>query len=108
MLFVNIISSSGGGGGGGGGHCSGMLSELQHLNSTGISQKLKSQCGGIEVFVKHKVRWPHDYVLAGSNKECEWRMCQLQKQAKGKKTSKPGCRFNISLLCFFSACLVDN
>ena len=71
MLFVNIISSSGGGGGGGGGGgCSGMLSELQHLNSTGISQKLKSQCGGIEVFVKHKVRWPHDYVLAGSNKEC--------------------------------------
>ena len=44
------------------------LSELQHLNSTGMSQKMKSQCGG-EVFVKQKVRWPHEYVLAGSNKE---------------------------------------
>ena len=45
------------------------LSELQHLNSTGMSQKIRSQRGGVEVFVKQKVRWPHEYVLAGSNKE---------------------------------------
>ena len=43
------------------------LSELQHLNSIGMSQKMKSQCAG--VFVKHKVRWLHEYILAGSNKE---------------------------------------
>ena len=46
------------------------LSELKHLNSTGMSQQLVSQRGGVEVFVKHKVRWPHEYVLAGNNKEC--------------------------------------
>ena len=45
------------------------LSELQHLNSTGMSQKLKSQHGGVEVFVKHKAKWLHEYVLAGNNKE---------------------------------------
>ena len=45
------------------------LSELKHLNSTGMSQKIKSQCGGVEVFIKQKVWWPHEYVLAGSNKE---------------------------------------
>ena len=30
------------------------LSELQHLNSTGTSQKFRSQRGGVEVFVKQK------------------------------------------------------
>ena len=46
------------------------LSELQHLNSTGMSQKMKSQCGGqVEVFVKHRAKWPHEYGLAGNNKE---------------------------------------
>ena len=32
------------------------LSEFQHLNSTGMSQKFKSQRGGVEVFVKQKAR----------------------------------------------------
>ena len=45
------------------------LSAIQHLNLTGMSQKIKSQCGGVEVFVKKKVKWPHEYVLASSNKE---------------------------------------
>ena len=43
------------------------LSELQPLNSTGMSQKIKSQRGGVEVFVKRKVRWPHEYVLVIKN-----------------------------------------
>ena len=30
------------------------LSELQHLNSTGMSQKIKSQRGGVEVFVSKR------------------------------------------------------
>ena len=41
------------------------LSELQYLNSTGMSQKIKSQREGVEVPTKHKVK----YVLAGGNKE---------------------------------------
>ena len=35
-----------------------------------MSQKVNSQRGGVEVFVKHKTKWPHEYVLAGNNKEC--------------------------------------
>ena len=35
-----------------------------------MSQKIKSQCGGIEVFVKHRAKWLHKYVLAGNNKKC--------------------------------------
>ena len=38
---------------------------------TGLSQKHKLQRGGIEVFVKHKARRPHEYVLAGDNKKCD-------------------------------------
>ena len=45
------------------------LSALQHLNSTGMSQKTRSQQGGVEVFVKQTFRWPHEYVLVGFNKE---------------------------------------
>ena len=32
--------------------------------------KLKSQRGGsVDVFVNHKVRWPHEFVLSGQNKD---------------------------------------
>ena len=32
--------------------------------------KLKSQRGGaVDVFVNHKVRWPHKFVLSGQNKD---------------------------------------
>ena len=31
--------------------------------------KIKSQRGGtVDVFVSHKVRWPHEFVLSGQNK----------------------------------------
>ena len=47
------------------------LKELQQLNKTGtVDGKNKSQRGGsVEVFVKNKVKWPHEYVLAGNQKE---------------------------------------
>ena len=47
------------------------IKELQQLSKTGMSdQKLKSQRGGqIDVFVKNRVKWPHEHVLAGSQKE---------------------------------------
>ena len=35
-----------------------------------MSQKIKSQCGGqVEIFVKHRAKWLHEYILAGNNKE---------------------------------------
>ena len=32
--------------------------------------KIKSQRGGqVDVFVKNRIKWPHEYVFAGSQKE---------------------------------------
>ena len=46
------------------------LKELQETEKQG---KLKSMRGGsVEVMVKHKVKWPHEYILSGSNKEQNW------------------------------------
>ena len=47
------------------------IKELQQLAKTGMSEnKIKSQRGGsVDVFVKHRVKWPHEHVLAGSQKE---------------------------------------
>ena len=44
------------------------IQELNQLVNTGVS-KIKSQRGGVDVFVKHRVKWPHEYVLSGSSKE---------------------------------------
>ena len=46
------------------------IKELQQISKTGTDPKLKSQRGGqVEVLVKNRIKWPHEYVLAGSNKE---------------------------------------
>ena len=47
------------------------IKELQQLAKSGMSEnKIKSQRGGsVDVFVKHTVKWPHEFVLAGSQKE---------------------------------------
>ena len=46
------------------------LQELSGLAKTGTVQKLKSQRGRqVEVMVKNRVKWPHEYVLSGLNKE---------------------------------------
>ena len=46
------------------------LRELADLSQTGISNKVKSQRGGqVEVLVQNRVKWPHEFVLAGSTKE---------------------------------------
>ena len=46
------------------------LQELSELAKTGTLQKLKSQRGGqVEVMVKNRVKWPHEYILSGLNKE---------------------------------------
>ena len=46
------------------------IHELSVLAKTGTDSKIKSQRGGpVEVYIKNKVKWPHEYVLAGLNKE---------------------------------------
>ena len=46
------------------------LRELADISQTGTSSKLKSQRGGpVEVLVRNRVKWPHEFVLAGSIKE---------------------------------------
>ena len=47
------------------------LQELTDLAKTDMSQKLKKSQRGdnVEVTVKTRVKWPHEYVLSGLNKE---------------------------------------
>ena len=46
------------------------LQELSDLAKSGTFQKIKSQSGGpVDVLIKNRVRWPHEYVLSGLNKE---------------------------------------
>ena len=46
------------------------LQELSDLTKTGSFSKIKSQRGGpVDVLIKNRVRWPHEYVLSGLNKE---------------------------------------
>ena len=46
------------------------LQELSDLAKSGTFQKIKSQRGGpVDVLIKNRVRWPHEYVLSGLNKE---------------------------------------
>ena len=47
-------------------------SRLRHLadNAKPGIGKLKSQRGGVvDVFISHRVRWPHEFVLSGQNKD---------------------------------------
>ena len=46
------------------------LQELTDLAKTGMNPKLKSQRGGtVEVMVKNRIKWPHEYILSGLSKE---------------------------------------
>ena len=47
------------------------LQELSDLAKSGIpNAKFKSQRGGnVDVLIRNRVRWPHEYVLSGINKE---------------------------------------
>ena len=39
-------------------------------NSKPGTEKIKSQRGGaVEVFVNNRVKWPHEFVLSGQNKD---------------------------------------
>ena len=46
------------------------LRELADMSQRGTLNKVKSQRGGqVEVLVRNRVKWPHEFVLAGSTKE---------------------------------------
>ena len=46
------------------------LRELAEISQTGTSNKVKSQRSGqVEVLVRNHVKWPHEFVLAGSIKK---------------------------------------
>ena len=46
------------------------LKELSGLTKKGIDSKIKSQRGGsVDVYVNQRVKWPHEFVLAGTSKD---------------------------------------
>ena len=46
------------------------IRELHQLSNTGTDSKIKSLRGGaVDIFVKNRVKWPHEHVLAGNTKE---------------------------------------
>ena len=46
------------------------IKELQQLSHPGMDTKIKSLRGGtVDIFVKHRFKWPHEHVLAGNTKE---------------------------------------
>ena len=46
------------------------IRELHQLSNTGTDSKIKSLRGGaVDIFVKNRVKWPHEHVLAGNIKE---------------------------------------
>ena len=46
------------------------LKQLQESDKPGKIKSLRGGGGGaVEVLVQNKVKWPHEYVLSGSNKE---------------------------------------
>ena len=46
------------------------LREIQEANVTGTNTKSKSLGGGaVEVIVPNRIKWPHEFVLAGNSKE---------------------------------------
>ena len=46
------------------------LKELSGLNKKGIDSKIKSQRGGaVDVYVNQRLKWPHEFVLAGTSKD---------------------------------------
>ena len=83
------------------------LKELQETEKQG---KLKSLRGGlVEVMVKHKVKWPHEYILSGSNKErisydqlsvVQWvaGFCRIMKEEKNVESKEFMLDYLVSLL----------
>ena len=65
--------------------------------------------GSVEVMVKHKVKWPHEYILSGSNKErvsydqlsvVQWvaGFCRIMKEEKNSESKEFMLDYLVSLL----------
>ena len=80
------------------------LKELQESEKQG-----KLRGGLVEVMVKHKVKWPHEYILSGSNKErvsyeqlsvVQWvaGFCHIMKEEKNSDSKEFVFDYLVSLL----------
>ena len=46
------------------------IQQLSGLDKKGTEQINSQRGGGADVYVKQRVKWPHEYVLAGNTKDC--------------------------------------
>ena len=86
------------------------LRELSGVDKRGMDQKIKSQRGGaVDIFVKEKVKWPHEYVLAGNTKDritynqlniTQWMagFCRIMKEESCQITKNHMLEYLIALL----------
>ena len=44
------------------------LKELSGLNKKVLTQKLSQRGGSVDVYVNQRVKWPHEFILAGTSK----------------------------------------
>ena len=87
-----------------------MIKELQQLSNTGTDSKIKSLRGGsVDIFVKNRVKWPHEYVLAGNIKKRvsydqltmgQWMdgFCRTMREEKNSKNKEAMLDYLIALL----------
>ena len=86
------------------------LRELSGIDKRGTDKKIKSQRGGaVNIFVKERVKWPHEYVLAGNTKDritynqlniTQWMagFCRIMKEESCQITKNPMLDYLIALL----------
>ena len=86
------------------------LKEIQEANVTGSVTKNKSLRGGpVDIVVPHRIKWPHEYVLAGSTKErisydqlstVQWvtGFCRIMREEKNEKSKDCMLDYLIALL----------
>ena len=86
------------------------IKELQQLSNTGTDSKIKSLRGGsVDIFVKNRVKWPHEHVLAGNIKERvsydqltmgQWMagFCRTMREEKNSKNKQAMLDYLIALL----------
>ena len=85
------------------------IKALQQLSNTGTDSKIKSLRGGsVDIFVKNRVKWPHEHVLAGNIKERvsydqltmgQWMagFCRTMREEKNKKNKEAMLDYLIAL-----------
>ena len=85
------------------------IKELQQLSYSGTDSKMKSLRGGaVDIFVKNRVKWPHEHVLAGNIKGVsydqltmgQWMtgFCRTMREEKNSKNKEAMLDYLIALL----------